>query len=275
MCSLSVPKHVLTSYPNLRSVEHSKYLESTPKEPQKHSNMSKADETKNHESRLKALTAKISKFTILSTRTKKQPQEHETYNKDEARFGKFVRTLIAYVKIPGLENLIESGEDRFLELLNYTAQNQTRPRRFSCGRKASLLIADEENTRITTPPTTRIMLTTEVSGSSATSSSGPAKFASKFTTAEHLLMETYLSVLHEWTHSKRFFITKQGYMGFGIKTIKADDHIGVLSAYGNPGRSLFSIRQAGTRYTFIGEAYVHGLKFNDQATETWQQIELE
>lgn len=257
------------------SVKNSQYLNDTASGQRGHIKRLQADKVTNHDGGMRGLRMKLSRLTIYLSRTKKQPREQEAYNKDEGLFGKFARTLVAYVKIPGLEKLIDSGEGRFLELLAYTARNQTRPRRFSTGRTASLLAADEENSRVSPAPTPEISLTTEVSGSSSTSSSVPAGLGSQFTTAEILLMETYLSVLHEWTHSKRFFITKKGYMGFGIKTIKIDDQIAVLSAYGNPGRSLFSIAQTGTRYNFVGEAYVHGLKLSEEANKLWQEIELE
>ncbi|KAF2498798.1 hypothetical protein BU16DRAFT_605260 [Lophium mytilinum] len=64
---------------------------------------------------------------------------------------------------------------------------------------------------------------------------------------------------------RRFFLTQDGRMGIGPKTMKEGDMIVVLFG----GKVPFVVRPSGTRFRFIGECYVPGL-MKGEAVEQWR-----
>jgi hypothetical protein len=83
--------------------------------------------------------------------------------------------------------------------------------------------------------------------------------------AKVVIMTSYLQYLNKRGQGRRIFVTSNGHMGLRVARIAIEDQVAVLSTCRHIGRTPYCIRPKGMRYEFLGEAYVHGLKFDDQS----------
>jgi hypothetical protein len=175
--------------------------------------------------------------------------------------------------VPGLVELLSHGEKHFLRLLSQLAGDPSVPldhilrsRREIMGTSKKTIQGDHQTYHSE-------QTSTQSSGESTSNQS--AQIANSPTRADDAAtMTTYLNFISGWARGRRFFVTKKGRMGLGVRTLAAGDDIAVLSAYGDMGQSPFAIRPSGNRYTLVGEAYLHELGSVDLTDRTWEKIEL-
>jgi hypothetical protein len=197
----------------------------------------------------------------------------------EPVFTRFIHTIIAFNHVPGLDELISDGEDVLFELLNHTAQNRAVPLRSSLNKDThspsrnaleSIIINNErpspdvQTTRTSNDQTSRIF-----PGPAAAIKDTPRLHEDKFSIATKGLLHH----IDRATHS-RFFVTRKGYMGLGVRSIALGDQVAVLSTCGNVERTLFCIRPKETRFEFVGGAYIHEMNFDGEIELHWEKIDL-
>lgn len=86
-------------------------------------------------------------------------------------------------------------------------------------------------------------------------------------------MQTYLESLTRMSFMRRFFVTRNNYLGVGSHTVRKGDCVFVLKGFDYP----VLLRESGNgRYTVLGEIYVRGIMFGEALEgKVFGRIEIE
>jgi hypothetical protein len=191
----------------------------------------------------------------LANRLTSEYWQNHDHLPTEPTFTDFVHTIITNKELGGLDELIHEGEDRFFELLNHTSLNPAIPLRTflreDVTERSPELMRD--NSSYLTMRSERALPPNQ---------------------DKIRIMTTCLQYLNKRGQGRRIFVTQKGHMGLGVASTAIGDQVAVLSTYSNVGRTPYCIRPKGMMYEFVGEAYVHGLKFDDQSELHWEKFDL-
>jgi hypothetical protein len=194
----------------------------------------------------------------------------------ETMFTNFIRTTIVNKELKGLNELTSDGESNFFELVSYTARSAL-TRRSTVTKHVKGGVGEARTER----SVDRDILSQSDQGRDKDPANGSrldlmmtSNGAPPPSQAKVNIMSRYLEYVYKPPQGRRVFVTKKGHMGLGVAGTAIGDQIAVLSAYGNIGPTPYCIRPKVTRYEFFGEAYVHGLIFNDDMELHWEDIDL-
>jgi len=207
--------------------------------------------------------------SVVHGNSRQPARERRMYPTREPFFSCFVRTMITNEEFEGLSELISDGDENFWENLGNTARTEyaqkqkliyKRHLNKQSWNRRQLIIQPVKVLRT-------ILYPSLVSFSGLTVASPPLAIKSS-------TMETYLSLLVKWAQGRLFFTTKSGYIGLGVKNTKVGDSIAIISSYGNVSRTPFTLRRLRAKFQLVGEAYIHGLKYDSETGISWVKVEL-
>jgi hypothetical protein len=192
-------------------------------------------------------------------------------------FARFIYTIIANTTVRGLDELIKDGEKNFFGLLNHSDQTSATALPLLSRKDVKKLQKAQQDSKIDAIHRSRRREDVKKSEDETASHSNPAMVfedAPQSRRAKISIMTEYLSCLKKPAYGRRVFVTRNGYMGLGVRSTTIGDQVAVLSTYGNIGRTPYCIRPNGMKYEFVGEAYVHELNFDDGVALHWEKIDL-